>query len=76
MRPGYLARHPSHEPAAAARSFAETERAAILDALRDCGGKIYGEGGAAQLLGLKPTTLYGKMRKHKISRKRDAFVDD
>ncbi len=60
----------------APRSFADTERAAILDALRACGGKIYGQGGAAQLLGLKPTTLYGKMRKHKISRKRDAFVGE
>ncbi len=64
------------EPTAALRSFAETERVAILDALRACGGKIYGEGGAAQRLGLKPTTLYGKMRKHKISRKRDAFVGE
>ena len=46
--------------------LAELERRAILDALERCHGKIYGPGGAAAALGLKPTTLYGKMRKHRI----------
>ncbi len=46
--------------------LAEVERRTILDALERCGGKVYGPGGAAAALGLKPTTLYGKMRKHKI----------
>jgi formate hydrogenlyase transcriptional activator len=46
--------------------LAELERHAILDALDRCHGRIYGPGGAAALLGLKPTTLYGKMRKHRI----------
>lgn len=48
--------------------LAEMERQAILDALDRCRGKIYGPNGAAATLGLKPTTLYGKMRKHRISR--------
>jgi formate hydrogenlyase transcriptional activator len=63
------------EPARADRStaaprpaLAELERHAILDALERCRGKIYGAGGAAAALGLKPTTLYGKMRKHQIPR--------
>jgi formate hydrogenlyase transcriptional activator len=46
--------------------LAELERRAILDALERCRGKIYGPDGAAAALGLKPTTLYGKMRKHGI----------
>jgi formate hydrogenlyase transcriptional activator len=46
--------------------LAELERRAILDALARCHGKIYGSGGAAAVLGVKPTTLYGKMRKHHI----------
>jgi formate hydrogenlyase transcriptional activator len=46
--------------------LAELERRAILDALAGCHGKIYGPAGAAAALGLKPTTLYGKMRKHQI----------
>ena len=48
-------------------TMAELERLAILEALQRSGGKIYGPGGAAQALGLKPSTLYGKMRKHHIS---------
>jgi formate hydrogenlyase transcriptional activator len=46
--------------------LAELERRAIVDALERCHGKVYGPGGAAAALGLKPTTLYGKMRKHHI----------
>jgi formate hydrogenlyase transcriptional activator len=46
--------------------LAELERRAILDALGRCHGRIYGPNGAAAVLGLKPTTLYGKMRKHRI----------
>jgi formate hydrogenlyase transcriptional activator len=49
-------------------SLAEMERQAILEALQRCKGRIYGAGGAAAALGVKPTTLYGKMRKHRISK--------
>jgi formate hydrogenlyase transcriptional activator len=49
-------------------SLADIERRAILDALQRCQGRIYGANGAAAALGLKPTTLYGKMRKHRITR--------
>jgi formate hydrogenlyase transcriptional activator len=51
---------------AAPSSLREQEKQSILDALEQCGGKIYGADGAAARLGLKPTTLYGKMRKHGI----------
>src|SRR5262249_40073663 len=51
--------------------LAGLERQAILDALAKCRGKIYGPDGAAAALGLKPTTLYGKMRKHGIGRGSD-----
>jgi formate hydrogenlyase transcriptional activator len=53
-------------------SLAEQERRAILDALRRTEGRVYGPGGAAALLGLKPTTLYGKMRKHGIRKRAQA----
>jgi formate hydrogenlyase transcriptional activator len=53
------------------RTLSELERGAIVDALARCGGRIYGDNGAAAVLGLKPTTLYGKMRKHRISRESD-----
>jgi formate hydrogenlyase transcriptional activator len=48
--------------------LAELERRAIVDALLRCHGRIYGSQGAAAALGLKATTLYGKMRKHGIPR--------
>ena len=47
-------------------SLAALERQAIVNALERCGNKIYGPDGAARALSLKPTTLYGKLRKHKI----------
>jgi len=48
------------------QSLAEIERQAILNALTRCHGKVYGKDGAAAELNVKPTTLYGKMQKHKI----------
>ncbi len=38
----------------------------IMRALEQAGGKIIGPGGAAELLGLHPSTLRGKMRKLRI----------
>jgi formate hydrogenlyase transcriptional activator len=48
--------------------FTEAERRAILRALECTGWRISGAGGAAELLGLKPTTLHAKMRKLGIQR--------
>jgi formate hydrogenlyase transcriptional activator len=65
----------AQEPSRA--SLADIERRAILDALQRCHGRIYGDNGAAAALGVKPTTLYGKMRKHRISKKHlaDGFCE-
>ncbi len=38
-----------------------TERERILDALRLCGGRISGAAGAAERLGMKRTSLHGKI---------------
>ncbi len=40
----------------------------IEQALKSCQGKIYGANGAAELLGLKPTTLASKIKKYKINK--------
>jgi transcriptional regulator with GAF, ATPase, and Fis domain len=39
------------------------ERENLIAALESSGGRIYGPGGAAELLGLKPTTLSARIRK-------------
>jgi len=44
-------------------ALAEVERLHILSILKKTGGKIKGAGGAAELLGLKPPTLYSRMHK-------------
>jgi transcriptional regulator with GAF, ATPase, and Fis domain len=46
----------------------ENERAHILAALKKCNGKIWGTGGAAELLNLPPTTLNSKMKKLGINK--------
>jgi PAS domain S-box-containing protein len=39
------------------------DRMTIIQALEQAGGKVFGEDGAAQLLGLKPTTLASRMKR-------------
>jgi transcriptional regulator with GAF, ATPase, and Fis domain len=41
----------------------ETERQLILTALKKSGGRVRGNGGAAEQLGMKPTTLEYRMKK-------------
>jgi formate hydrogenlyase transcriptional activator len=53
---------------AAASTFEQAEKQAILDALKVSDGRIAGRGGAAERLGLKRTTLQNKMRRLNISR--------
>jgi len=51
-----------------ASTFEDAERQVIIDALKSASGKVSGQGGAAERLGLKRTTLQNKMRKLNISR--------
>jgi PAS domain S-box-containing protein len=46
-----------------AQTFEEVERNHILHILEMTGWRVRGEGGAAQILGLKPTTLESRMQK-------------
>ena len=65
LDPGWLA---GASAAESAKTWAAQERRRILDALTAAAGRVYGPGGAAHRLGLNPTTLYGKMHKHKLAR--------
>ena len=44
-------------------------RAQIVRAMKTCRGKIYGPGGAAAQLGLKPSTLQARLKKLRLERK-------
>ncbi|MEM7608203.1 MAG: sigma 54-interacting transcriptional regulator [Myxococcota bacterium] len=57
-----------HKPSGDVPTFADAVRNVIGRALTECKGRVYGEGGAAQLLGLNPSTLQSKMRKYAIER--------
>ena len=49
------------------KSLEELERHHILNVLQKCNGKVYGSGGAAEILKLPATTLYSKMKKLNIT---------
>ncbi len=51
-----------------AEDWKQRERQNILAALKSANWKIYGASGAAELLGLKPTTLASRMKAMKIKR--------
>ena len=50
------------------RSLCEMERRHILDVLSETGWRLTGIGGAAEILGMKRTTLQSKMKKLQINR--------
>ena len=54
------------EPAGALRAWDDEMRALLARALDACEGRVYGPAGAAALLGLKPTTLQGKLKKYGV----------
>ena len=54
---------PSRVRLPAVLSFRDSERRAIIDALKVTQGKISGRSGAAERLGLKRTTLHTKMQR-------------
>jgi transcriptional regulator with GAF, ATPase, and Fis domain/tetratricopeptide (TPR) repeat protein len=51
------------------RTLAEMERAYILEVLEKCHWRISGNKGASRILGLKPSTLYAKMKRLGVARK-------
>ena len=53
-------------------SLDEVERRHIVETLRATGWRMEGSGGAAERLGVNPSTLRSRMKKLGISRSRDA----
>lgn len=50
------------------KTIHENERDYIIDVLKKCNGKVWGIGGAAEVLNLPPTTLKSKMKKLGINK--------
>ncbi|MDN3551531.1 sigma 54-interacting transcriptional regulator [Mucilaginibacter aquaedulcis] len=50
------------------QTIEEMERSHIIGILKQCQGKISGNGGAAEVLEVQPTTLHSKMRKLNITK--------
>jgi DNA-binding NtrC family response regulator len=62
--PGIFNKEISNNPQESeTKSIHENERDYILSILKKCKGKIWGTGGAAELLQIPPTTLSSKMKK-------------
>jgi PAS domain S-box-containing protein len=67
----WLSARPAIEGALAlSGTVAAHEKAAIEDALRACGGRVYGPAGAAARLGMPRSTLESKIRALKINKNR------
>jgi DNA-binding NtrC family response regulator len=54
-----------------AKTIFENERDYIIHILKKCNGRIWGAGGAAEILNIPPTTLRSKMKKLGIERERE-----
>jgi len=50
--------------------FRALEKANLVAALEQAGGKVWGDGGAADLLGIKPSTLTYRMKNFGIDKSR------
>jgi DNA-binding NtrC family response regulator len=56
-------------PVSMRKQLLELERRSIIEALQRTGGKIHGPSGAAELLGMRPTTLTSKIAALRIQRR-------
>lgn len=66
-----VAAHPAvHAPILTDGELRAQEKANILAALKAAGGKVSGEGGAAELLAIKPTTLASRIKALRIDVKK------
>jgi transcriptional regulator with GAF, ATPase, and Fis domain len=51
------------------RTLEEIEKRHVIDVMEETGWRVRGKDGAAEILGIKPTTLESRMQKLGIKRK-------
>jgi DNA-binding NtrC family response regulator len=66
---GEYAEPPAKQALLTREELKRQEREAIITALKQTSGKVSGPGGAAELLGIKPTTLASRMAALSINRR-------
>ncbi|MBW2367474.1 MAG: sigma 54-interacting transcriptional regulator [Deltaproteobacteria bacterium] len=69
LKKGYLQAAPENQVI----TLAEIQRRHIIRAIKKTQGKIFGPGGAAEILDIHPQTLYSKMKKFNISKEQAAM---
>ena len=67
--PGEVVKPPTKQGLLTREDLKRQEREAITAALKQANGKIFGQGGAAELLGMKPTTLASRISAMGVNRK-------
>ena len=67
--PGEVVKPPTKQGLLTREDLKRQEREAITAALKQANGKISGQGGAAELLGMKPTTLASRISAMGVNRK-------
>jgi DNA-binding NtrC family response regulator len=67
--PGEMPRLPTKQTLLTREKLKRQERDAIVAALKETNGKVSGPGGAAELLGMKPTTLSSRISALGLNRK-------
>jgi DNA-binding NtrC family response regulator len=65
---------PRITPDSRMKTIDENERDHIMTVLKQCNGKIWGSGGAAELLNVPPSTLKSKMKKLGIRREKSDWI--
>ena len=60
-------RHPAiDKPILTETDLKQQDRRNLINAMEKCRGKVFGQAGAAELLGIKPTTLASRLKKYRI----------
>jgi two-component system, NtrC family, response regulator HydG len=67
--PGNIGKQHSEDGGGRVKTMSENERDHILAILEKCSWRVYGSGGAAEMLDINPSTLFSRMKKLGLEKK-------